>query len=133
MAGTKEGQTGKPEGDGMPWLEYVAAATGAALALFFASVIVVEAWTGDDSKPDIALEMLSVQPGSGGFAAEILAANRGSKTAADVRVEGHAGEETGETTFDFVPGGSERKGTVVFRMDPGPNGVELRVLGYREP
>lgn len=133
MVGTEQGQTGKPDGSGMPWLEYAAAGTGAALALFFASVILVEAWTGDDSAPDIALRTLSVQPGSGGFAAEILAANRGSKTAADVRVEGRTGEETGETTFDFVPGGSERKGTVVFRMDPGPNGVELRVLGYREP
>ena len=51
----------------------------------------------------------------------------------EVEIEGRVGAETGHTTFDFVPGGAERKGTLVFKDDPGLKGPQLRVLGYREP
>ena len=116
-----------------PWLEYSAAAIGVAFALGVIGVIGWEAFAGEDTPPDIAVETVRTVPASGGYAVEITATNRGTQTASEVAIEGRVGDETGETTFDFVPGGAERTGTLVFKSDPGPGGVDLRVLGYREP
>jgi uncharacterized protein (TIGR02588 family) len=116
-----------------PWLEYSAAAIGVAFALGVIGVIAWEAVAGADTPPDIAVETARTNPASGGYAVEITARNRGTRTASEVAIEGRVGDETGETTFDFVPGGAERTGTLVFKSNPGHAGVELRVLGYREP
>jgi uncharacterized protein (TIGR02588 family) len=124
--------TDKRDGE-TPWLEYVAAGLGVAFALGVLGVISWEAVAGADTPPDIAVKTLQTTPASGGYAVEISALNTGTKTASEVEIEGQVGDETGNTTFDFVPGGAERKGTLVFKIDPGPAGPQLRVLGYREP
>ena len=133
---TEQKQGEKPEDtrdSDTPWLEYVAAGLGVAFALGVIGVIGWEAVAAADTPPDIAVSATTIIPASGGFAVEISVLNRGTQTASEVEVEGRVGETTGQTTFDFVPGGAERKGTLVFKNDPGPTGPQLRVLGYREP
>ena len=117
----------------VPWLEFAGSGLGGLFALGVLGVIVWHGITKGDTPPDITLETIRVEPGSGGFTAHIRAKNSGTQTASELTVEGTAGGETGTTVFDLVPGGAEREGALVFRKDPGAAGVDLRVLGYRDP
>ncbi|MGQ4272570.1 hypothetical protein [Terrihabitans sp. B22-R8] len=118
---------------GTPWLEYVAGTIGAIFALAVLGIIAWDGLTGDNAPPDLVVEIVGTRPAANGFAADIRIRNLGTQTASDVTVEGSAGEDKAEAQFDFVPGSSERKGTLVFPGDMPQADVALRVLGYREP
>jgi uncharacterized protein (TIGR02588 family) len=119
-------------------LETIAAVFGAVVALGTLGLIVWDGWTAGDAPPFVTVDSLRVHEQEGGFVLEILASNRGGEAAAQVLVEGElhdAGRvvETSETTFDYVPRQSERRGGLFFREDPRTHEVRLRALGYVDP
>ena len=61
--------------------------------------------------------------------------NEGDTTASEVTLEGSlevdGDQENPTTTFDFVPGHSEREGTLIFSGDP--SAAEVGVVSYQEP
>ncbi|MDQ4061153.1 MAG: TIGR02588 family protein [Pseudomonadota bacterium] len=134
----------RQDGDGKsrdrttPWLEWVASGIGLVLATGTIGYMSWQAFRADDAPPAVVVRMERIVPGGAGYTVEIRAANRGDATAAQVRIEGELKRdgqtvETSETTFDYVPGRSERKGGLFFNQDPRPLTLELRAKGYAQP
>ena len=119
-------------------LEAISAVLGAALALGTIGIIVWDAVTGDGRPPIIRVEPLGVHEHEVGFLLEILVANEGDETAAQVTVEGtlsRNGEvvETSDTTFDYVAEDSRRRGGLFFSQDPRALDLAVRAKGYVKP
>jgi uncharacterized protein (TIGR02588 family) len=120
-----------------PALEWAASTLGAFFALAMLGYL---AWDtiAAGKPPDMTVEAGNVHSASGGHAMDIKIINRGGATAAEVEVEGaltgpDGSIEEATVTFDFVPGASEREGTLVFNTRPEPGNIDLRIVGYRLP
>ena len=79
--------------------------------------------TGGDAPPMVTVEALAIHAHDDGYVLEILALNKGGETAAQVVVEGElrrGGESvaTSQTTFDYVPRQSQRRGGLFFSENP---------------
>ncbi len=131
-------EKGGPDDPAKRWLEAVASIIGAVLAIGTLAIIV---WDGvqDAGKPAlITVRSEAVHEYAGGYVVEIVALNSGDETAADLLVEGTLGRggqivETSEATFDYVPSRSERRGGLIFTLDPKGLELRLRAKGYIEP
>jgi uncharacterized protein (TIGR02588 family) len=129
----------QPTTAGTPALEWIAAAVGAALALFVIGVIGWEALHAREARPpSILAERLGVSPIAGGYLVEIRVSNRGGRPAAQVLVEGELASpgvepELSEATFDYIPDSSARTGGLFFKSDPALGTLTLRAKGFVEP
>lgn len=129
----------KQHEEGIPALEWVAAATGLLLALAMVGTILFEGVRGtDDPVPLLAVTARSVTPAAQNHVVTIRLTNDSGPTAAAVQVEGvlKRGAEEVETStavIDYVPGHGEAKGGLVFTADPRAHRLELRVTGYEHP
>ena len=117
--------------------EWVAAAGATAMVISMVVTMFV-AGRREQTPPRFALTIESVAASGRDFLVQFSIRNDGDKTAAQVIVEGHlessdASPETSLVTFDYVPGGSVRRGGVLFRHDPRSSRLTLRPLGFREP
>jgi len=96
-----------------------------------------QALWGDHSPPDIRLEIESVSRRSGGYLVLFTALNRGGSPAEGVVVEARAGDgaaaERSQTTLDYLPAHSRRRGGLYVSTDPSQPGFSLRALGYERP
>jgi len=117
--------------------EWVAAAVATAMVI---SVVVTLFLTGrqEQTPPQFAVTIESVAMSGPDFLVQFSIRNGGHKPAAQVIVEGElertdGSPERSSTTFDYVPGGSVRRGAVLFRHDPRSGRLTLRPLGFREP
>ncbi len=138
MGGAEKQNSDKPESPAKRRLEFVAALIGAGLALTTLGIIV---WDGiaDAGRPAfVTLRAGDIHPYAGGAVVEIVAINSGDQTATELLVEGSLVQgdrvlETSEATFDYVPSRSERRGGLVFTLDPKGLELRLRAKGYIEP
>jgi uncharacterized protein (TIGR02588 family) len=124
------------EGDqNIPPAEWAAAAVGCLLVLGAIAFFVRGALSGPASPPDLVVAVDSVTRTSAGWLVHFSAENRGTGTAAEVEIEGRSGgTETSRATLDYVPGGSTRRGGLLFTADPQAAGApRLRATGYRVP
>jgi uncharacterized protein (TIGR02588 family) len=117
--------------------EWVAAAVAAAMVIGMVVTLFL-AGRLEQTPPRFALTIESVAASGPDFLVQFSIRNDGHKTAAQVIVQGEleCGEalpETSSVTFDYVPGGSARRGGVLFRHDPRFGHLTLRPLGFREP
>jgi uncharacterized protein (TIGR02588 family) len=117
--------------------EWVAAAVATVMVI---SMVVTLFLAGrrEQTPPRFAVTIEAVAASGPDFLVQFSIRNEGHKTAAQVIVEGQLerGEtspETSSVTFDYVPGGSVRRGGVLFRHDPRSGQLTLRPLGFREP
>lgn len=124
----------------LPWPERVAALLGLLLVLGALGLLLYEGLSGDGAPPDIEIRVESIraQPSGSGYLVEIVAANRGGQTGAEVRVSGELLQdgqavETSTAVFDYIPDRSERRGGLFFRRDPRAYALQLRATGYVEP
>jgi uncharacterized protein (TIGR02588 family) len=111
---------------------------GLALVLGSIGFMLYEAAAGDSSPPDVTLRVDSILPTRNGFLVEFRAINEGGSTAEGLTVEGELGNgtevmETSNTTIEYVPSHSERKGGLFFTSDPRQYKLQLRAKGYEKP
>ena len=114
------------------------AALGLLLVLGSIAFTLYEAWSGDSSPPDVTLRVDSVLPTRNGFLVEFRAVNEGGSTAEGLTVEGELRSgaesvETSDTTIEYVPPRSERKGGLFFTSDPRQYELRLRAKGFERP
>jgi uncharacterized protein (TIGR02588 family) len=114
-----------------PALEWIAAASGVVVILVAIGIILYEA-VSVATPANLATEVTASYDGLAGRIVEFRVWNAGSETAADVRVAGSMGETVSETTFDFVPGSSERTGMLVFPEGTADD-LSIRIVGYTDP
>lgn len=134
-----EDKRGRGERAHPPLVEKLIAGFGLVLVLIAAGTMAYEAALETPAPPpDIVVEVVSVQPVSSGFLAEIRSVNRGGTTGAQVRIEGVLLDgsrqvETSSVTFTYVPNHSHQSGGLYFRNDPARHRLEVRATGYEEP
>jgi uncharacterized protein (TIGR02588 family) len=120
-----------------PLLEWIAAGLGAAVAIFIVGYLVWDGLTGADEPADLVIRVDRVEAATAGFRIDLTVTNLGGETAAEARIAvtaaGGDEQESGEITFDYVPGHSSRRGSLMFRSRPDPAALAARVLGFREP
>ncbi|HWL68497.1 MAG TPA: hypothetical protein VNS22_08950 [Geminicoccus sp.] len=120
-----------------PLLEWVAAGLGAAVAIFIVGYLAWDGLTGADAPADLVIRVDGVEAATAGFRVDLIITNLGGETAAEARIAVTAAtgeeQEAGEITFDYVPGHSSRRGSLLFRNRPDPAALTARVLGFREP
>lgn len=108
---------------------------GAASALGVVALIGYLAFTAlaeSDGPPVFEPTVDRIFAAGGVWHARVTLRNSGDSTAADVVLEGTAGDgEASEITFDYVPAGSTRQGALLF--DAEPSGLELAVRSYTDP
>ena len=137
-AGRRGGSESRPRG--MPLLEWIVGALGAALVLGTVGFLVYQAVLGQGtSPPDVRLVAEEVVELRNGYLVRFRVLNEGRSTAAQLSLEGEltgdGGEavETSETTLDYLPGRSEREGGLFFTRDPRAFDLRLRPKGYVKP
>lgn len=119
-------------------LEAIAATLGAILALGTMAIVIWDGITGDGTPPIVLIERIGVYEHENGFVLEFAAVNRGGETASQVKVEGTLSRdgaiaETSETTFDYVPKASRRRGGLFFSVDPREYDLKMGATGYVKP
>ncbi|MEQ8699399.1 MAG: hypothetical protein RLT05_22940 [Bauldia litoralis] len=119
--------------------EWAVAAVGGVILSGMVGYLVWDAIAGSaGGPPDITVAPAATIVAGDRYLVEIVVANRGQATGADVRVRGALidGDQTLEestVTFDFVPKQSTRRGGLYFAHDPHSARLSLRVEGYVEP
>ena len=121
-------------------LEWIVFAISLALVLFVAGFLAYSAIALEDTPPELTVELQepSAAPGGAGYIVPFTIRNRGSQSAADVRLEVKLlanGEEveTSETTLPLVPYQSERSGTLIFSEDPRAGELVPEIKSFLEP
>lgn len=98
--------------------------------------LIVWVWLKEDGTPaSFRIERGQIEQIDGQFYLSVSIHNEGDTTASEVTLEGSlevdGGEENPATTFDFVPGHSDREATLIFSADP--SAAEVRVVSYQAP
>lgn len=119
-------------------MEWAVAVASALVVLAAIGFLVYGAVTGAGTPPEIRVRVERIVPQPHGFVVEFRARNTGGTTAAGVPIRGRLlgaeGEvESAETTIDYVPPESERRGGLFFQNDPRRYRVEIRAEGYDVP
>ena len=117
--------------------EWVAAAVAGGLVIA-AIVTLLVAGRHERTPPRLSVRIEGSEPAGPYFRVRFAVRNDGGTTAAEVVVRGEIqaasrAPESGEVTFDYVPDGSERRGALLFTIDPRTAHLAVRALGYREP
>ena len=114
-----------------PVLQWIAAGCGFLLTLGAAGVIVAEAL--QPIRPaDLAVRIESQRRTSTHLIVDVVVSNTGTETAAAVDIAGEIDGQTASATLDYVPGGGEAKGAVVFPASAAGT-PDVRVAGWSEP
>ncbi len=111
---------------------------GAASGAIVVALVVYFAWQGlfaDATPPRFTIAVEGIEPAGTGAGVAVRVFNGGDAAAADVTVAATAGDsETRRLTFDYVPGRSERRGTIVLPRMPGAaSDVSVEVESFSEP
>jgi uncharacterized protein (TIGR02588 family) len=128
----------RPQAKPSAW-ELTAAALGAAIVAATLGFMVYEAVTAPANPvPQIVVRVDTVIAYPSGHVVEFRAINAGDATAAGVQVQGELRSDTGvversESTVDFVPARSWRRGGVLFKSDPRGHRMEVRAVGFGRP
>jgi uncharacterized protein (TIGR02588 family) len=122
----------------IPRLEWIAGTLGAVIVSAAIAFLIYEGVAGDQSPPDITVEIKDVAAVRDGYRVRFEATNQGGEAAAQVVIEGviAKGEEdleTSETTLGYVPARSERGGGLFFSKDPRSAELRVRARGYEDP
>ena len=117
-------------------LERTVAAVGVLITLAVVGVLVWDAVNDRHEAPRLQVTLGRPTPGADGAVnLPVVVRNTGGETAEDVLVEVCRGEapdeECAETTFPFIPRGSDRDAIVGFSEGTGP--VRARVASYQVP
>lgn len=118
--------------------EWVIAAIGLVLVVGAIGFVLYQAIWGSEVPPDVQIQIKSIQPVSSGYLVIFSIRNQSGATLEGVLVEaelkrGEEKIESSQTTIDFVPAHSNRKGGFFFRKNPHAYSLETRASGYQQP
>jgi uncharacterized protein (TIGR02588 family) len=137
-----EAEKNKPanehSGEAIPLLEWIAGTLGFLIVAGVVGYLLVQAFTGDHSAPDLRIEVENTAQIKNGYRVEVRVTNLGSETAADVQIEGELtqnGEsvEASQAGIDYIAGKSSNAIGLFFTENPAQYTLELRALGYQSP
>lgn len=112
--------------------EWIIGAASALGVLALVGYLAVTALAETDGPPVFEPKVNEIFASQGVWHARVTLRNSGDKTAADVVLEGAAGDGgTSEITFDYVPAGSTRTGALLFETEPSD--LKLSVRSYTDP
>jgi uncharacterized protein (TIGR02588 family) len=116
------------------WWENAVAALGAILVTGTLGYMGWYMVAHEQTPPALSFEVTSVEPQDDRYLVTFRVINAGNSTAAQVHVAGELRRddetvEEGETTIDYVPSYSERRGGLVFTRDPRQHDLMLRAKG----
>lgn len=134
---SKDNQPAESNSD-TPLLEWLLAIVGLILVVSSVGFLLYQAATGDETPPDVTVEVEVVTPAGHGYLVQFRAVNQGETTAKGLIIEGQLAEagqevEKSETTLDYIPARSEREGGLFFTENPDQFEIQLRALGYEQP
>lgn len=130
---------GKPKGVGeIPTAEWAVGALGFVMVLCLITYFLVQALGRPQTPPNIVVEVDSIASRAAGFVVELSARNLGTRTAAQVVIEGQLSigdsvVERREIVVDYLPENSVRRAGLVFRYDPRRGRLQVQPVSYREP
>ena len=110
------------------------------LALVAATIgfMLYKAIWGIQSPPDLTIQVGDISAQKDEFLVNFRVVNHGGATAEGVVVEGELTKEglsleKAQTTIEYLPAHSERKGGLFFSQNPRQGRLKLRALGYQQP
>lgn len=114
-------------------IEWVVGAVSAVGVVALLAYLMIAALWEPDGPAAFETTVDDIFASDGGWHVRVTVRNVGYKTAADVVLRGEtgAGEAESETTFDYVPAGSQRSGALLFAAEP--EGLALTVRSYTDP
>lgn len=123
---------------GTSTVEWVVAAISGVIVAGAIGFMLYDAIAAPSTPPAIELRVDTTLAVPGGYLVQFTALNTGTTTAASVQIEGSLMQDTTEleksqTTLDFVPTQSRRRGGLYFSGDPRSYRLELRPVGYTLP
>jgi uncharacterized protein (TIGR02588 family) len=118
--------------------EWIVGTVCSVVVLFAVAYLFYEGLTRPSLPAMIGVEVAGILPMTEGFLVEFTARNEGTRTAADLVVEGSllrvdSVVETSTATLQFVPGRAERSGGLFFSKDPSEYRLEVRPTGFDQP
>jgi uncharacterized protein (TIGR02588 family) len=121
-----------------PGWEFVFAVIGALLVVSAIAALLYEAAVAESSPPNVRVEIETIAPVHHGFLVTFRAYNAGGNTAAALLLEGvlRSGAEqveSAETTLNYLPGKSSRRGGLFFKNDPRHFTLVIQPKGFEEP
>jgi len=122
----------------IPVWEWIVAAIGLAMVAGTICFMLYQAIWNAHSPPDVVIQVDAVNPAQGGYLVEFHAVNQGGTTAEGMIIEGDLSQngqsiEKSQTTVDYLPAHSERRGGLFFSKDPQQFELRIRAFGYQEP
>ncbi|MFN4206721.1 MAG: hypothetical protein ACK4HG_10005 [Agrobacterium albertimagni] len=117
------------------WLTGLAATT---IVVAMIGWMVFEALTSDDRPPELAVQILAIDPQPSGWRVMIEVRNSGDQAAAalDIKASLLDGPELVEEagmTFDYVAAGSTSRGGLLFVNNPSLHQLQVVPSGFTEP
>lgn len=132
------GSRGEGKDSGTPALEWVIAGLGLVLVIGAVGFMLYKAVWGETSPPEVLISAESVVQTQTGYLVKFRAYNQGGSTAEGVIIQGELrrgpeSAESSQTTLEYLPSHSERKGGLFFKQDPRQFELQLKAFGYEEP
>ncbi len=118
--------------------ERLVAFLGAVAIVAIAGFMLWQAIQGEDSPPNVEIEIMHIKPSGDDYLVQIIAVNHGSNTAAGATVKGELLKngkpiETSTVTIDYVPSQSRVQAGLYFSQRPTRETLRLSVGGYYRP
>ena len=113
-------------------LEWIIAAVSSVVLIGLVGFLVYDAIRQNGGTPILMLAVESTNVGQEGQVV-VTVGNDGDRAAAEVRIEGLAGEERSEAVLDFSPAHSRLSVTLMFSEPVDAGDVALRVLSFTDP
>lgn len=120
------------------WVEWLTGLASTTIVVAMIGWMAYEAMTNADRPPEIAAQILTIDPLPSGWRVMIEVRNSGDQAAAAVEIKGSlldgttAIEEAG-MTFDYVAAGSTSRGGLVFVNNPSLHQLQIVPSGFTEP
>lgn len=119
------------------WVEWLTGLVSAVIVLAVIGWIAKDAFTDQDTTPDLAATVVTTEQRSNGFQVSFEVSNGASATASQVTVQGEILDgshvvEKASTVLDYVPGKSKARGGMIFKNDPTGR-IALHVSAFNEP
>jgi len=118
--------------DRSAWLEWIIAGASSLVVIALVGFLVYDAIRQNGGTPILMLAVESTNVGQEGQVV-VTVGNDGDRAAAEVRIEGLAGEERSEAALDFSPAHSRLSVTLMFSEPVDAGDVALRVLSFTDP